>query len=155
MVFLEGNILNIRTAHRDDAVHIKELVSSLSHFYLEDRYALLPEWFSNTLAISEFERRLSSNEFINYVYSVNGLIVGYISIKDKGHLYHLFVSEDYQGKGISKELWLYATSNLNVDSYTVRSSMYAIPVYKRFGFKESAPITSKDGISFQPMILVR
>lgn len=145
--------MNIRRALVDDAKQIKELVVSLSHFYLEDSNSLLPEWFSKTLEISEFERRLSSEEFTNYVYALNDVIIGYISFKDVCHLYHLFVAENYQGQGISKELWHYATSNSDVSTYTVRSSLYAVPVYKSFGFIESSDASIKDGIGFQPMKL--
>jgi predicted GNAT family N-acyltransferase len=39
--------------------------------------------------------------------------------------------------------------------FTLRSSLYAVPIYKRFGFSESGPVGTKDGISFQPMELRR
>ncbi|MFC3852235.1 GNAT family N-acetyltransferase [Salinispirillum marinum] len=147
--------MNIRRTMVEDAAEIKELVSSLSHFYLEDRNSVLPEWFSNTLELSEFERRLSSEEFSSFVYSIDNVIIGYISIKDLSHLYHLFVAEGHQGKGIAKALWEYATSESGINVCTVRSSMFAVPVYRRFGFKESEAAMSKDGISFQPMRLER
>lgn len=145
--------MSIRKALTSDAKQIRELVSALSHFYLEDDNATLPEWFSKTLEISEFERRLSSEAFSNFVYEENGSIAGYISIKDKQHLYHLFVDEKHQGKGIAKKLWASAISGSDVRSYTVRSSMYAVPVYKKFGFVETEASANKDGIRFQPMAL--
>ena len=148
--------MKIRHAVVDDASEIKNLVSSLSHYYLADKdSSVLPEWFSATLATSEFEQRLSSENFSNFVYSVDNVIVGYISIKDKSHLYHLFVAENHQGKGISKALWSHATSDTGISVYTVRSSLFAVPIYKRFGFNESEPAAAKDGIGFQPMTLVR
>jgi GNAT superfamily N-acetyltransferase len=147
--------VNIRKASIDDAIKIKDLVSSLSHFYLEGDNTLLPGWFSDTLEISEFENRLMSEDFINLVCVLNEEIVGYISIKGSSHIYHLFVAEQHQGKGISKELWNRATSGLDVGVYTVRSSIFAVPVYKSFGFKASGAIASKDGIQFQPMEFVR
>jgi GNAT superfamily N-acetyltransferase len=147
--------VNIREASIGDATKIKNLVSSLSHFYLKDNGSLLPSWFSDTLAISEFENRLKSKDFTNLVYLLNEEIVGYISIKGSSHIYHLFVAEHHQGKGISKELWNYATSTLEADVYTVRSSVFAVPVYMSFGFKASGEMASKDGIKFQPMELVR
>jgi GNAT superfamily N-acetyltransferase len=116
---------------------------------------LLPGWFSDTLEISEFENRLMSEDFINLVCVLNEEIVGYISIKGSSHIYHLFVAEQHQGKGISKELWNRATYGLDVGIYTVRSSIFAVPVYKSFGFKASGAIASKDGIQFQPMEFVR
>lgn len=145
--------MNIREALITDAGKIKELVSSLSHFYLENKGSSLPEWFLQTLDIFEFERRISSEEFDNFVYLIDGEIVGYISIKENSHLYHLFVDESYQGNGISKKLWRYATTDSLENIYTVRSSMFAVPVYKKFGFIESGLAASKDGISFQPMEL--
>jgi GNAT superfamily N-acetyltransferase len=154
-VSIYGEILNIREASIDDAIKIKDLVLSLSHYYLEDDNLFLPSWFSDTLSISEFKNRLESENFTNLVYLLNEEIVGYISIKGSSHIYHLFVAEDHQGKGISKALWNCATSTSDVDIYTVRSSIVAVPVYKSFGFKVSGAIASKDGIKFQPMELVR
>ncbi|SFK78311.1 GNAT family N-acetyltransferase [Methylophaga sulfidovorans] len=146
--------MNIREASIDDAIKIKDLVSSLSHFYFEDDNSILPSWFSDTLVISEFENRLKSDDFTNLVYILNEEIVGYISIKGSSHIYHLFVAENHQGKGISKELWNRVISTSGVDTYTVRSSIFAVPVYKSFGFKISGEMASKDGIKFQPMELV-
>ena len=154
-VSIHGEILNIREASVEDAIKIKNLVSSLSHFYLEDNSSVLPSWFSDTLTISEFESRLKSENFTNLVYLLNEEIVGYISLKDSSHIYHLFVAEHHQGKGISKKLWNHASSILKADAYTVRSSVFAVPVYKSFGFNASGEMASKDGIRFQPMELVR
>ena len=83
--------MGIRRAIGADALSINKLVSSLSHFYLQEARQSLPEWFVNTLSISEFERRINGNESSNYVYLIEDEIVGYISIKGGSHLYHLFV----------------------------------------------------------------
>lgn len=146
--------MSILEATVEDARNIKSLVSSLSHFYLVDENAVLPEWLSKTLSIAKFEQRLSSKDFNNFVYSLDEMIIGYISLKDKSHLYHLFVAEHHQGEGIARQLWDYAKSDSGVRVYTVRSSMFAIPVYQCFGFKASEAASSKDGIAFQPMTLV-
>ncbi|MCH8529481.1 MAG: GNAT family N-acetyltransferase [Saccharospirillum sp.] len=98
---------------------------------------------------------MSGSECLNLVYEVDGSIVGYLAIKGGSHLYHLFVSEAHQGKGIAKQLWMAAIEGSPVKCFTLRSSLYAVPVYKRFGFEESGPAGLKDGISFQPMELNR
>lgn len=147
--------MDIREARAEDAKQIQSIVVSLSHFYLENSSDELPTWFSNTLQESEFKRRLSSDDFTNFVYVSNNIIVGYISVKNRKHLYHLFVSENHQGKGISKQLWQYANSMLGNSIDTVRSSIFAIPIYKKFGFKESSSPQVKDGIGFQPMELTK
>ena len=146
--------MSIQKAGVADAEEIKVLVSSLSHFYLEDQSAALPDWLSATLTTSAFVNRLSSADFDNFVYIKNDSIVGYLSFKEQSHVYHFFVSEDHHGEGISRALWRHATSLITADVYTVRSSIYAVPVYKRFGFKVVEPAASKDGVGFQLMQLV-
>jgi len=145
--------MGIREASKDDARNICELVTSLSHYYLDEGQGDLPEWFLSTLRVNEFERRLKSDENHNLVYEVRNRIVGYISMNENGHLYHLFVSEQYQGKGIARELWNEITRKCKSSRYTVRSSLYAVPVYKAFGFNEAGPAGVKDGMHFQPMEL--
>ena len=147
--------MSIRKAKIDDALEIKALISSLSHFYLENKSSPMPAWFLKTLDVSEFERRLTNDWFTNFVYVDGNDIVGYISMRGGCHLFHLFVAEDHQRKGISKELWHYAISGLKANVYTLRSSIYAVPVYKRFGFIASGAAEVKEGICFQPMKWVR
>lgn len=147
--------MSIRKAVVTDAIEIKKLVASLSHYYLENSSASLPQWFSNTLEIAEFEQRLSSSEFIHYVYIQNNIIVGYIAIKVGSHVYHLFVSEACQGQGIARKLWAWVETKLTARVITVRSSVYAVPVYKAFGFQASGLSASKEGIGFQAMELTR
>lgn len=146
--------MEIRRAVTDDILQIKDLVHSLAGFYLQDKTAPLPAWFAQSISLSEFEQRLLNPEFIHFVYTLNGVVVGYISLKSGSHLYHLFVAADAQGKGIARALWERACSVAPATHYTVRSSLYAVPVYKKFGFRESGPAANKDGIGFQPMELV-
>lgn len=167
--------MKVRSAHINDALEIQKLVSSLSHFYLEDsdredlplkdsylknsclkkKGVLLPLWFAKSLELSEFKQRFASEEFSNFVFVEDSEIVGYISIKNQSHIYHLFVVEKHQGKGVAKELWNHVLSKQSTRNYTVRSSLFAVPVYQSFGFTITEPASSKDGIGFQAMELVR
>jgi predicted N-acetyltransferase YhbS len=143
--------VDIRLAKVEDAPKIRALVCSLSHYYLKDKHSDLPPWFSKTLEIDEFKRRVSSADFLTFVCTDGASIVGYISFKGSNHLYHLFVAESHQGIGLAKKLWRHAVSKIGGGTYTVRSSIYAIPVYESFGFIKSEPEACKDGIGFQPM----
>ena len=145
--------MNIRKAKEDDAEQIKELVSGLSHFYLSASEESLPEWLLSSLELKEFKSRLKNNEFTNLVSERNGSIIGYISIKNKNYIYHLFVSQDHQRKGIAKKLWKKAKNLCQSSTYTVRSSLYAVPVYENFGFTKSKEIETKDNLQFQTMEL--
>lgn len=146
--------MEIRRAVAEDILPIKDLVHSLTGFYLQDKTAPLPTWFAQSISLSEFEDRLLNPEFIHFVYTHNGVVQGYISLKSGNHVYHLFVAANAQGKGIARALWQKACATTSATRYTVRSSLYAVPVYKKFGFKESGPAANKDGIAFQPLELV-
>ncbi len=145
--------MSIRVANKYDVSNICSLVSSLSHFYLESCEMELPNWFAETLTTEAFLSRIQSDEYLNFVYEVQGEVVGYLALKGNSHLYHLFVSESYQGKGISRCLWSHAITKCIAEIYTLRSSLFAVPIYKKFGFKVVGEAGEKDGIGFQPMEL--
>lgn len=145
--------MKVRGAIKDDASSLCTLVISLSHFYLENDQDELPSWFRETLTQEAFLNRIESDDYHNFVYEDQGKVIGYLSMKGNRHLYHLFVSEPYQGKGISRQLWNHVMIECVSDIYTLRSSLFAVPVYKRFGFKVSGDAEEKEGIGFQPMEL--
>jgi len=145
--------MNIRVTNKYDVSDICSLVTSLSHFYLKKGEWQLPNWFAETLTADAFLNRIQSEEYQNFVYEINGEIVCYLAIKGNSHLYHLFVSELHQGKGISRCLWDHAITNCATEIYTLRSSMYAVPIYQKFGFEAIGEATEKDGIVFQVMEL--
>ena len=147
--------LKIQKANLNNAEEIQSLVASLSSFYLEKPNSVLPDWFKETIKQTEIEKRLLNGEYKNYVYLKEGKIIGYIAIKTDGHLYHLFVKKECQGKGIARALWSYANEIVNCHIYTVNSSIFAVPIYEQFGFIISGDISEKDGIKYQPMKLVQ
>ena len=143
--------MSIRQATPVDVLQVEALVKSLAHFYLDNPAAKLPDWLEATLTRQAFSDRISSLEYVNFVSEEEGTVVGYIALKRPGHLYHLFVSERHQGKGIARLLWRHLVETFDCREFTVRSSRYAVPVYKRLGFSESGPMGNKEGVAFQPM----
>ena len=141
----------IRKAVKRDAKSLSQLAINLSHFYLKDKHAELPEWFAETLHINEFERRLENDYFTHFIAVQHDKIVGYITMRGENHLYHLFVAETAQGKGISRRLWEHISSTFPSDTYALRSSIHAIPVYQRFGFTTHGEPGERDGICYQEM----
>ncbi|KGJ90929.1 GNAT family N-acetyltransferase [Colwellia psychrerythraea] len=147
--------MNIRIATKQDINSLCQLIESLSHFYLADKDANLPHWFSETLTKEAFLQRIESTEYNNFVYEIQGSIAGYLAFKGDSYLYHLFVSEDHQGKGVARYLWDYATTKCVAKCYTLRSSLNAVPIYKKFGFKVVGDAKERDGMGFQEMTLRR
>jgi len=141
----------IRSALKEDALPISELVNALVYHYLSKNVRELPDWLLSSLKNSAFEDRLSSEEFITFILESKGEIIGYIALKKPNHLYHLFVNESYQGRGIAKKLWIHLLENCEEKTISVNSSMNAVEVYKRFGFIETDIKQEKEGIWFLPM----
>ena len=84
-------------------------------------------------------------------------LVGCIAIRDGTHLFHLFVARSHQRSGVATRLWLAAkeaaSSAGGPVSFTVNSSLNAVPVYGAFGFRPAGAIVSVHGVSFLPMRL--
>ena len=143
--------MNIAQSTAGDVIAIKTLIESLAHFYRNDESVALPLWFLNSISEQEILNRISSSEFYNLSCKVEGELLGYICVKNNYQLYHLFVSENHHRCGIASKLWLSAKQATKSTKYFLRSSIYAIPVYEKFGFKSIGAPTEKDGIKFQVM----
>jgi GNAT superfamily N-acetyltransferase len=79
-------------------------------------------------------------------------IAGFIGVRERSHIYHMFVDRRYQRRGLARALWHAArdvTDHTGV--FTVNSSNYAVPVYEALGFVRTMPRQSRNGIEFNPM----
>ena len=145
----------IRKAQISDIDDVAKIVRGLSKYYLEPGHDIMPEWFVSTLTDNAFSGRFKSDEYFNYVAENDGKIIGYISVKRGFHLYHLFVASDFHKQGVASSLWQHCLDHLNIERCTVRSSLFAVPVYVQLGFSVSESVAYKDGIGFQLMVYSR
>jgi predicted GNAT family N-acyltransferase len=72
--------------------------------------------------------------------------------------YHLFVPNTFRGQGFARKLWQVAHDACrdtgNVGEYTVNSSSFAVEMYRRFGFIETGPPKTRNGVRAVPMKLI-
>ena len=84
-------------------------------------------------------------------------MAGVIAIRGNRHLYHLFVSERFQGKGVARRLWDVAKAASldagNPGVFTVNSSRYAVGLYETFGFAGQSEAIDRSGVICIPMKL--
>ncbi len=142
--------LLIRAAKKSDIKQLQTIILSLRHCFLSDSDNF-PEWFANTLTESAFEQRFDNPSFQHFIYTIKGEIVAYIAMNGRNKLYHLFVIQALQNKGIARQLWLHAKERNPADFYIVHASLNAVPFYKKCGFVESAAMQNKQGLCYQPM----
>lgn len=150
--------MRIKRASITDSPRVSSLIRSLS-----EPFFLLPngegaEQFLAAISEASVQSYISAPNFAYFVAESEGRLVGLVAMRDNSHLYHLFVEQSYQGKGLARELWQLVKAQAiqagNPGKFTVNSSLNAVPVYERFGFKASGPKAEMHGIAFQPMQLL-
>jgi ribosomal protein S18 acetylase RimI-like enzyme len=77
-------------------------------------------------------------------------VVGVLAIQCK-HVYWLFVDGEYQGSGIARKLFDIMLEELEPEELTVDASLYAVPIYRKFGFAETSAVKKFKGTKYIPM----
>ncbi|OMO31593.1 GNAT family N-acetyltransferase [Vibrio sp. 10N.222.47.A9] len=150
--------VNIRNAEISDSKAISELILPLAKKYVCPTCdASAHDILLNSMSEENVGKYLSTN--YNYVIAVtaNDEVVGVAGVQDNSHLYHLFVDDNFQGNGLSRQLWEAvkeeSIKNGNSGIFTVNSAVNAESVYSRFGFKRTEGIRNRQGMIDIPMLL--
>ena len=145
----------IRPMVQDDVPAVAALLESLA------REHILPEFAPEARALfltknnAHSIRELVQKGFRYHVAMVNDRLVGFVGTRDNSHLYHMFVANEFQRRGLGRRLWHIARAEClaagNQGAFTVNSSNNAIAVYERFGFVRSGPVKDLGGVLYNPM----
>lgn len=149
--------MEIRQATLTDSTGISELVSGLAERYITHEFTPAgAETLLRSMRPGAIEDCMRSG-YDYHVAELDGRIVGVVAVRDNSHLYHLFVDEHYQRRGIAGALWRVARdaclSRGNPGTFTVNASRHARPVYERFGFTAQSAARDRDGVVSIPMKL--
>jgi GNAT superfamily N-acetyltransferase len=153
------NMLQIRLATLNDATAISQLVYSLSSKYIvSDLSETGARKLLSSMEPSAIASYLSS-EYRYHIAEHEGGIVGVVATRDNKHLYHLFVAESHQRRGLARALWRVAweacVATGNPGEFTANSSRYALPFYEKLGFIQAGPEENREGVVYTPMKLDR
>jgi ribosomal protein S18 acetylase RimI-like enzyme len=149
--------LRIREALVSDAASISSLVRALSQRYIALEFSARGrENLLGTMTPEAIAEKIASG-YRYHVAEDAGHLVATVGMRDNRHLYHLFVAESHQGRGLARRLWdvaLVASRAAGyAGAYTVNSSRYARGFYERLGFMVTSDTIEKDGVVFVPMTL--
>lgn len=139
----------IREVESKDALKLSQLTNTLTGYIFEKE---TPTWFEKELSEESFKQRISSDEYKHFAYILGNEILGFIAIKDKNRLFHLFVDSNYHKKGIAKELWDVIKKQYDISNMSVNASLYAIKTYESFGFSIEGEEKEYLGLKYQPMV---
>ena len=112
-----------------------------------------PDYTQN--GIDEFCKSIHDNTYLSqltmYGAYYNNKIVGVIATRNCGtHIALFFVDKKYQRQGVGKKLFQTILEN-KISKLTVNSSPFAIPIYHKLGFKDTAEEQVINGLRFTPM----
>lgn len=143
----------VRAARDADADAISALLLALSPAFFDDPSTELPEAVRASFSPQGCQERISDPNYQSWVVLDGDVLIGYGSIRERRHLYHLFVAQAHQKRGVARALWAEMLPAFDPGAITVRSSRVAIPVYRQFGFVERGDLESRLGLTYQLMVL--
>jgi ribosomal protein S18 acetylase RimI-like enzyme len=149
--------VRIRAALPVDSKEISELITGLSEKFITEEFSSRgKDHLLSTMTSQSIEKYMRSS-YRYHVAETDNRLVGVVAVKDNKHLYHLFVAEQYQRRGIAKKLWKVAmeigVSKGNTGEFTVNSSAYARRIYEQLGFVKYSGSQVKNDVVFYPMKL--
>ncbi|SHG98895.1 GNAT family N-acetyltransferase [Massilia sp. CF038] len=87
-----------------------------------------------------------------HVATRDDVLLGFIGVRERRHVFHMFVDQAHQRQGVARALWQHARAAAgNPAQMTVNAAIGAVPVYRALGFVPTAPVQSRNGIAFHPM----
>jgi GNAT superfamily N-acetyltransferase len=94
--------------------------------------------------------------FVYHLAEVEGELAGFIAVRERSHVYSLYVDHRFHRRGIARRLWETARDAAlgpgHPGAFTVNSSNHALPFYAALGFVPTAP-TQAGIVRYNPMRL--
>ena len=147
------NSPEIRQALEADASDIAELIYLTSVACCFTPEQPCPEWYRESVQPSQIANLLKSEQMVWLVAAQEQTLAGVLAVSEKCHVKYFFVHPAYQKLGIGKQLWHFALRRGALgDSLTVRSSLFAVPVYESLGFMATEPPKTFNGMHYQTMV---
>jgi GNAT superfamily N-acetyltransferase len=145
----------IRPAVSSDAVQISALVCDLADSLLVHPDGEEARRFYAIMQPQRIASNMIQDDRSYLVAEVEGEIVGMILVLNNNYIGQFFVQRERQGFGIGSALWkavLLRAKSAGADgTFTVKSSIAAEPVYRRFGFQVIGVESVDSGFRFIPM----
>jgi GNAT superfamily N-acetyltransferase len=148
-----NSLASIRQAAETDAPDIAELIYATSLACCFTPEQPCPDWYKNSVQPGQIASLLKSDHMVWLVAVQAQAIAGVLAVSDKSHVKYFFVRPAYQGLGLGKQLWSFASrTGVLGPSLTVRSSLCAVPVYERLGFVSVELPKTFNGMHYQTMV---
>ncbi len=109
--------------------------------------------------VEEFRKTLDDEQKISrmnfYGAFAGPEIAGVLAMRKPQHISLFFVKEEYQQKGIGRQLFEAMCRDYERQEFTVNSSPFAVNIYKHLGFVPTDTEQVTHGIRYTPMVFNR
>ena len=147
----------IRAAVAADAEALSAVLHSLSAFYLGSQDDLDAVRYFTASSPARMREAIAAPDIQVFVAEVGGEFAGFVSIQGRQHVLHFFVERRFQARRVGRALWNHALAAIAATGplphITVDASVFAVPVYGRFGFEIVGERCTEQGITYVPMVL--
>lgn len=151
--------MKLRPGTTADAEAIARLIASFQPELTDHPDGSGAEQYLDSVSSRSERAYLESDRYSYIVAEHEGMLLGFIALRDGNHIFHMFVVRQHQRRGIARRLWQETQASVHKDAtprqFTVNSSLLAVPVYRAFGFEPVGEVVSVHGISFLPMRLTQ
>jgi ribosomal protein S18 acetylase RimI-like enzyme len=147
----------IRPIEDRDIAQVARLLRALAQEFIV--HESTPEGAATFLRENDEDaiRAYIAGGMVYHVAQAGSELAGFIAMRERSHLFHLFVDQRWQRQGVARKLWAAAqASSLQggpLAAFTVNASNHALPVYEALGFVRTAPMQCLKGLYFNPMAL--
>lgn len=117
-----------------DASDISELIYSTSVTCCFTSEQPCPPWYKESVEANQIANLIKSEKMVWLLATQEKILVGVLAIESKRKVKYFFIHPTYQKQGIGKQLWHFALSMGLGNSFSVRSSLFAVSAYERLGF---------------------
>jgi ribosomal protein S18 acetylase RimI-like enzyme len=149
------DILTLRRAEAADAGAVSALIASVMHYMTARPDGQGAETFKASLAPAAIAGYIAGPAYHYQVALLRETLVGVVALREHCHIFHLFVAPAFHHRGFGRQLWHSARAASSAAGHagdiTVNSSVYAAPMYRRFGFADAGPRMEHSGIVYIPM----
>lgn len=154
-VHTTAGTLALRRARSADAPAISALIQGLAAQFLVDPEGTDAERLLATVTPEAIAGYIRSPRYLYLAGLVSRQLAGVVAIRDRAHLFHLFVGRPFQRHGVGRALWQRASAETLAvaggAAFTVNATLPAVAAYERLGFCADGPIVEQDGIAYVPM----
>jgi GNAT superfamily N-acetyltransferase len=150
--------LSIRPMQPGEETQVCELVTRVFDATVAPDF--VPEGIQEFLSFVQPDalQKRSRTGYMTLVATLGDEMVGVIQMKSYHHVSLYFVDQAHMREGIGKALWRRALAicrreRPDLTQITVNSSLYAVPIYEKLGFRQTKPEQVVNGIRFVPMVV--